>query len=179
MNRYPYYQGHVIAGFLDGQLRSATRDKFSIDSLMFGLYRTVRATSRKVDDSVFAAAAPATIRSAVRDSIAGFVVAGNTIPVTAESFGKCLDVRTEQMYQFDLGDRVVSGVKLGSTADSAGIQNGTRLRGWSWFNGDPKRSASIRVSAGDSTRTIAWLPRSNSAIDVPQITVRAGCRPAS
>jgi predicted metalloprotease with PDZ domain len=186
MNRYPYYQGYTIAGFLDGELTAATSGRFTIDSLMFALYRGVRASGRKVDDAIFASAAPASLRRAVRDSIASFIGAGNTIPVTPGSFGACMDVRSESMYRFDLGfdvtastrDRVVSGVRLGSTADSAGVQNGMRLRGWSWFNGDPKRNALLRIIDGDSIRVISWVPRGDTPIEVPQIVPRADCKPS-
>jgi predicted metalloprotease with PDZ domain len=183
MNRFPYYQGYLVAGFLDGVLRSATRNRFTIDSVMFALYRSVRASGRKVDDTLFASAAPASVRGAVRDSVASFVAAGNTVPVTRSSFGGCIDVKSEAMYRFDLGfdvsastrDRVVSGVRPGSMADSAGIQNGMRLRGWSWFNGDPRRNASIRITDGDSVRTISWTPRGDTAIEVPQISAQTRC----
>jgi len=38
------------------------------------------------------------------------------------------------------------------------------LRGWSWFNGDPTRSASVRVADGDTVRKIEWTPRGNRAV---------------
>jgi predicted metalloprotease with PDZ domain len=183
MNRFPYYQGYLIAGFVDRELRRATNGRFTVDSLLFSIYRRVRGTSRLVDDATFVAAAPAARRPALRDSIASFVVEGHSVPVVEGSFGQCTDVRTIELYSFDLGfdanastrSRVVSGVRAGSTADSAGIKNGMRLRGWSWFNGDPTRSASIRVTDGDSIRTIAWLPRGSAAFSVPQIEPRPGC----
>ena len=180
MNRFPYYQGYLIAGFVDRELRRATNNRFTVDSLLFSLYRRVRGTSRLVDDTAVADAAPASIRRSLRDSISSFVIDGHTVPVLADSFGECTDVRTTEMYPFDLGfdasastrSRVVTGVRAGSTADSAGLKDGMRLRGWSWFNGDPTRSASVRVIEGDSIRTIAWLPRGNSAFTVPQIGPR-------
>jgi len=186
MNRYPYYQGYLIAGFVDRELRRATQGRFTVDSLLFLLYRGVRGTNRLVDDALFVSAAPQAARSALRDSIASFVVEGRTVPVVADSFGGCTVVRTSEMYPFDLGfdanastrSRVVSGVRAGSSADSAGIKDGMRLRGWSWFNGDPTRSASIRVIEGDSIRTIAWLPRGNASFTVPQIESRPECSPS-
>jgi predicted metalloprotease with PDZ domain len=183
MNRFPYYQGYLIAGFVDRELRRATQSGFTVDSLLLSLYRRVRGTSRLVDDAMFADAAPPAIRSSLRDSIASFVVEGHSVPVLESSFGGCTDVRTTEMHPFDLGfdanastrSRVLSGVRIGSTADSAGLEDGMRLRGWSWFNGDPTRSASVRVVDGDSIRTIAWLPRGNESFAVPQILRREGC----
>jgi predicted metalloprotease with PDZ domain len=183
MNRFPYYQGYLIAGFVDRELRRATNDRFTVDSLLFSLYRRVRGTNRLVDAATFAEAAPPTIRRALRDSIASFVVEGHTVPVVEDSFGGCTDVHSTDMYPFDLGfdadastrSRVVSGVREGTTADSAGLKDGMPLRGWSWFNGDPTRSASVRVTEGDSVRTIAWMPRGNSAFSVPQLISPSRC----
>ncbi len=180
MNRFPYYQGYLIAGFLDGELRNATGGRFTIDSLLFAVYRRVRGSSRLVDDSVFTNAAPAIIRGAVRDSIRSFVAEGHTVPVTDRAFDGCLEVRNEPMYPFDLGfdapastrDRVVRGVRPGGTADSAGLRDGMRLRGWSWFNGDPTKAASVRVPDGDTVRTISWMPRGAEPVSVPQLSPR-------
>jgi predicted metalloprotease with PDZ domain len=182
MNRFPYYQGYLIAGFVDRELRRVTNNRFTVDSLLFSLYRRVRGTSRLVDDATFANAAPPALRAALRDSITSFVGRGHSVPVLSSSFGSCTDVRLTEMFAFDLGfdanastrSRVMTGVRVGSTADSAGLRDGMRLRGWSWFNGDPTRSASVRVVEGDSVRRIVWLPRGDTSFSVPQV---APCHP--
>ena len=185
MNRFPYAQGYLIAAFLDGELRSASKNAFTIDSLLFSVFRRARASGKLVDDSMFADAVPLALRPAVRDSVRSFVVAGNTVPVTTRVFGDCVDIRTDQFFPFDLGfdasastrDRVVRGVRAGGAADSAGLRDGMTLRGWSWFNGDPTRSASVRVTEGDSVRKIEWTPRGDRAVSVPQLSLRTDCRP--
>jgi predicted metalloprotease with PDZ domain len=148
MNRFPYTQGYVIAAFLDGELQSATKKRFTIDSLLFAVFRRARASGKLVDDAMFVDGAPPALRTMIRDSIQSFVVAGHLVPVTARAFDECVDVRTEEMFPFDLGfdalastrDRIVQGVRAGGAADSAGLRDGMRLRGWSWFNGDPTRT---------------------------------------
>ena len=184
MNRFPYYQGYLIAGFLDAQLKNAASRRFAIDSLLFALYRRTRTDGRLVDDTMFAAAAPASARDAVRDSIRSFVVEGNTVPVLPGGFADCLEVHTADIYPFDLGfdapastrDRVVRGVRSGSPADSAGLVDGMRLRGWSWFNGDANRPALVRIVDGDTIRIISWTPRGPHAKAVPQLSRRADCK---
>jgi predicted metalloprotease with PDZ domain len=184
INRLPYYQGYLIAAFLDGELQGATAKRFTIDSLLFALYRHVRDTGKLVDDAMFADAAPPGARTAVRDSIQSFVVEGHTVPVTARTFGDCVDIRVEQLFPFDLGfdsqtstrDRVVRGVRGGSPADSAGLRDGMPLRGWSWFNGDPSKPASVRIPDGDTIRKIEWTPRGEQTMSVPQLSPRAECR---
>jgi predicted metalloprotease with PDZ domain len=184
VNRLPYYQGYVIAAFLDGELQGATAKRFTIDSLLFALYRRVRATGKLVDDAMFADAAPPAARAAVRDSIQSFVVEGHTVPVTARAFGDCIDIRVEQQFPFDLGfdsqtstrDRVVRGVRAGSPADSAGLRDGMPLRGWSWFNGDPSKRALVRIADGDTIRKIEWTPRGELTMSVPQLAPRAECK---
>ena len=82
MNRFPYYQGYLIAAFLEGELRSGSKNAFTIDSLLFSVFRRARASGKLVDDALFTDAAPLALRAAVRDSIRSFVVDGNTVPVT-------------------------------------------------------------------------------------------------
>jgi predicted metalloprotease with PDZ domain len=183
MNRLPYTQGYVIAAFLDGELQNASNHHFTIDSVLFAVFRRARASRQFVDDAMFVGGVPAAVRGAVRDSMQSFVVAGHTVPVTARAFGDCVDVRTEEMFPFDLGfdaaastrDRITSGVRAGSAADSAGLRDGMLLRGWSWFNGDASRPASVRVAEGDSVRRIVWMPRGEHSVSVPQL-VRS-CHP--
>jgi predicted metalloprotease with PDZ domain len=185
MNRFPYYQGYVIAAFLDGELQSASAKRFTIDSLLFAVYRKARTSGKLVDDTIFADAAPPALRGGIRDSIQSFVVAGHTIPVTARAFGDCMDVRTEQLFPFDLGfdapsstrDRIVRGVRAGGPADSAGLRDGMRLRGWSWFNGDPTKPAFVRITDGDTIRKIEWTPRGEQTVSVPQLVPRPACHP--
>jgi predicted metalloprotease with PDZ domain len=187
MNRFPYAQGYLIAAFLDGELQTATRKRITIDSLLFEVFRRARASGKLVDDAMFADAAPPALRGVVRDSIQSFVVAGHLVPVTARAFGDCVDIRTDQLFSFDLGfdapvsmrDRVVRGVRAGGTADSAGLRDGMLLRGWSWFNGDPTKPASVRIADGDTVRKIEWEPRSEQAVSVPQLSPRAECRTGS
>ena len=183
VNRFPYYQGYLIAGFLDAQLRSATGNGFTIDSLLLAVYRRASASGRLVDDSTVVAAAPRTVRDAVRDSLRSFIVRGNLVPVASSGFGPCLKVRAEEMYPFDLGfdmprsirDRVVRGVRPGAPADSAGLRDGMQLRGWSWFNGDAAKPASVRITDGDTTRTITWFPRGPRTLSVPQLAALTEC----
>ena len=187
VNRLPYYQGYLIAAFLDDELQGATAKRFTIDSLLFALYRRVRATDKLVDDAMFADAAPSAARAAVRDSIQSFVVEGHTVPVTVRTFGECIDIRVEQQFPFDLGfdsqtstrDRVVRAVRAGSPADSAGLRDGMPLRGWSWFNGDPSKPASVRITDGDTIRKIEWTPRGEQTMSVPQLSLRVECRAGS
>ena len=184
MNRFPYYQGYLIASYLEGELRSGSKNAFTIDSLLFSVFRRARASGKLVDDALFTDAVPLALRAAVRDSIRSFVVAGNTVPVTSRSFGDCVDVRTDQLFPFDLGfdaassmrDRIVRGVRTGGAADSAGLRDGMSLRGWSWFNGDATKPASVRIAEGDTVRKVEWTPRGEQPVAVPQLTTRAECK---
>jgi len=50
------------------------------------------------------------------------------------------------------------------------------LRGWSWFNGDATKPASVRIAEGDTVRKVEWTPRGEQPVAVPQLTTRAECK---
>src|SRR4029078_8218813 len=79
MNRFPYYQGYLIAAYLEGGLRSGSKNAFTIDSLLFSVFRRARASGELRGETMFTDAVPLALRAAVRDSIRSFVVAGNTV----------------------------------------------------------------------------------------------------
>ena len=48
------------------------------------------------------------------------------------------------------------------------------LRGWSWFNGDATKPASVRIAEGDTVRKVEWTPRGEQPVSVPQLALARG-----
>jgi predicted metalloprotease with PDZ domain len=185
MNRFPYAQGYLIAAFLDGELRSASKNAFTIDSLLFSVFRRARASGKLVDDSMFTDAVPLALRAAVRDSVRSFVVAAirsRLQRVSSATAWTSAPISSFPSTSASMRVHRRATESFGAFAREArqtprALRDGMTLRGWSWFNGDP--TSRPLYASPRATR----FARSNGrrvrdrAVSVPQLSLRTDCKP--
>ena len=182
MKVYPYRQGYVFALWLESELMRASAGKFGLDALMRQLYRAVTRSGGVISDSMLLAQVPARYRDRIAAGIAASIDRGEPIPGPAGALGACATLAAADIYQFELGfdvlattrDKIARGVISGGPAARAGLEDGMRLTGWGWYNGDPDREATIRTTDGVAQRILTYLPRSGVPKSVPQFVRDSG-----
>ncbi len=96
---------------------------------------------------------------------------GARLPIPPTLLGKCFSqadvgqVRWDPGFELDgsLPSRVVRGLRVGSRAAKAGLQDGMQIRGLSVYRGDVTKEIDLRVrAAGDTVdRHVIYLPVSD------------------
>ena len=166
VQRLPYLRGDIVAMIMDDAIRRASGSRRNLDDLMREIVADARDGQRVGVDYLidkFAAWSDAATADAIRE----VVVDGDTAQIPRDLFRPCLEVRSEDVYAFDLGfdldrsieERFVMGVREGSAAYAAGLRDGQPLAGWSIHHGDVDRDVVLEVYVFDERRTISYLPR--------------------
>jgi predicted metalloprotease with PDZ domain len=81
-------------------------------------------------------------------------------------YAPCLEVASEDLAGFDLGfdfdasraAKAITGLRAGSAAAQAGLQEGQKVAGWSVSFGDITKPVKLTVVDGGATREIQYVP---------------------
>jgi predicted metalloprotease with PDZ domain len=177
-SRGPYLRGAVIALWLNWQIRQSTRDKFSLDTLLFDLKRENSAHTRGAqnppltNERIFRVARKY-VSSDKLTRLQEYVDGSVTVEAPPSALGPCVGLRMVDMPAFDLGfDRetllgkhLVTGIDVQSEAYKAGLRNGDRVGGMSINWNDPSQPVKLQVA---DKPAIAYYPHGQSAGVVPQ-----------
>jgi predicted metalloprotease with PDZ domain len=176
-----YHRGNVFALRADRALRDASKGKKSMDDVMH----------RLAADSLHAALTDELITGALQAEglpDAGRWIAemreGRPIPLTPASLGKCFTGEVYSSPRFDLGfdfpqsraAKSLRGVDTRSAGYAAGLRDSMPVLGFSFYNSDPTRTATITVAAPDGSRSpISYLPATADSVTLVRFTARPRC----
>lgn len=171
----PYIRGRGIAVWLDGEIRSKSNGKKSLDNVMFDMV----AASRKpitlerilrTADHYLSARARRQLEAAAKKGIVLVPAADAALPGCT-----ALSVSAEQLPLFDLGfdfnaSRIafrVVGVREDGPAYQAGLRNDQKLTHVSVYNGQPDKLAKFTIDVSGEPKVIQYYPR-GKIVSVPQ-----------
>ena len=112
------------------------------------------------------------------------MLAGATVLPPADAFGGCLTRVQKPMRRFDLGfdpevlvspERIVHGLKPGSSAEAAGLRDGDRILNrfpQDAMQGDQEATLTLQLERGEERFAITYLPR-GEAVPTYQWEIRA------
>lgn len=180
----PYDRGSLYFASVDAQIRAASQGKRSLDDLVRHMLAERRA-DRPMDLALWKRLLGQELGAR---GLADFdaMLAGGTVLPPSDAFGPCFERVTRPMKRFDLGfdplilvakDRIVAGLKPGSSAEAAGLRNGDRILNrfpQDALQGDQKAEVTLEVERGGQQLRIAYLPRGETVPGTYQWQARAG-----
>ena len=180
VHKLPYLRGDMAAFLIDHEIRRSSSGAKSLDDLMKELLGRATAEGGPVDNDKLLGLIEEFTSPAFTAGIRKIVIDGETAALPLDLLEPCLEMSMEPMGPFDLGfdfeaskeEKIVTGVKEGSSAFQAGLRDGQRLRGWSVHGSRPDREVELKIQDGEEgERTISYLPQ-GEPIDVPQLSPR-------
>lgn len=179
----PYDRGSLYFASVDAQIRAASGGKHSLDDLVRRMLAERRA-GHAMDLALWKTLLGQELGAR---GIADFeaMLAGRTVLPSADAFGPCFDRVTKPLKRFDLGfdplilvtpDRVVKGLKPGSAAEAAGLQNGDRILNrfpQDGLQGDQHASLTLDIERDGQKRKLTYLPRGET-VDAYQWQAKPG-----
>jgi predicted metalloprotease with PDZ domain len=179
LNNLDHRRGAVLAMWLDTAIRRESRNRSSLDNLMFDLVAQNKAYKSlhhdqpmKLDNRRVFRAISRYIDRDSRKEFRVYVEQGGSIRVPETSLGSCVQSYVEASWKFDLGfdrqstrseEKKVLGVEPGSEAFKAGLRDGQKLVGWSFNFGDPSKEVRLTIDADGDKRVLTYYPRGASA----------------
>jgi predicted metalloprotease with PDZ domain len=182
LDKLPYWRGAVLALWLDWQIRHATRNRKSLDSLMLDLVHQAsgrRPPHKKPDLPLTTERILRTARKYLnadsRRRLRQYVEQGETIPAPESALGACVQLRTDMIPKFDLGmdentlrtKKLVAGVRQDSEAFKAGLRDGQQIIVSSVYWNDPLKPVKLTIRTAEGNRIFQYYPRGSESA-VPQ-----------
>jgi predicted metalloprotease with PDZ domain len=170
-----YVRGPVIALWLDTEIRNESKNKHSLDNVMFDLVRrgNVPLTQNHVLET-----ANHYLNRAAQAKLAEMARPNSPVPTFTGSsvMSGCVQVTIDPVQKFDLGFDIKSsmvshqiiGVREDSSAFLTGLRNGQKFTHVSVYNDHPEKQATFQVQMADGTsQTIEYYP--SMLVTVPQL----------
>ena len=165
-----HVRGRVIALWIDGTIRKESDSRRSLDDVMFDLVR-------QKDQPYTLERILAFINRFLSLTSQGELMAAVsrhgalTMPAQIPILGSCAKATFGDYPMFDLGfdidrsqmTKVVSGVADGGPAFRAGLRDGDKLLGVSYYKHDPDRQARFTIASQDGPKRITYLPQGSPA----------------
>jgi hypothetical protein len=162
----PLLRGRLVALWLDGAIRRESAGRRSLNNVMFDMVRgrSQPLTMNRIFETIdryLSAGTRAEFHRIVQDH-------GDLLPPDpAPALGSCSRLSRENLPTFDLGfdfdgsraANTVTGVEPDGPAFAAGLRNGQPMTGFSVYNGQTDRLATITIRGDAGDRKIAYLPQ--------------------
>ena len=173
----PYDRGGMYFAVLNGKIRRASNGARTLDDLVRTMIVRARA-GHAMTEAVWLDL----LRTEIGEdgpSIHRAMMAGGLMLPESDDFGPCFRRAVKQIRQFDLGfdnasilttPKVIRGLKAGSTAHAAGLQNGDTVSyavALDAVQADVTRMLTLQVTRAGVTSSLTYLPR-GSAVDAYQ-----------
>jgi predicted metalloprotease with PDZ domain len=176
VNQLPDVRGPIVALWLDAQIRSQSKNKSSLDTVMEALVRDAsKHPARELSSERVLQAAGKHLNHGSRAMFRSLVEEGMAIPVPDFPENSCVPLTMDQVSLFDLGfdedvlraKKQISAVKPDSEAFKAGVRDGQEVVGMSIYFGDVSKPVRLTVRSDGGRQTIEYFPR-GKPISVPQ-----------
>ena len=176
----PYGRGRVIAFWLNEQIRRNTKNRSSLDNVMFDL---VRDNDRRLTQKRVLATIDRYLSRPARRQLEQAVQNGGVLQMPPDAFGACAQLSMDKLVLFDLGfdfpvsmkAHRVTGVRPDGPAFRAGLRDGQALQGWSVYNDQPDKEARLDIRVDGAKKSIRYYPRGET-VTMPQYHVRQDAR---
>ncbi len=163
----PYQRGDLVALLVDHAIRERSGGARSLDDLMRELARRARAADVEFSSADLVAAIGEFAGPETAETVRAIVVDGAPIELPPDVGGPELALEPAEIARFDTGfdhersieEGRVSGVRPGSCAERAGLEDGMQVRGWSVHFGRTDVPIEMRVKDGEVERTLSFLPQ--------------------
>lgn len=182
LGKIPYQRGAVLALWLDSQIRHRTRNRKSLDSVMFDLVHQASPNHMKnknkdlpVTTERILQALGKYLSADSRSRLRQYVELGATIPPAESALGPCVQLQTDMIPRFDLGmdentlrtKRLVADVRPDSEAFKVGLRDGQQLIDIVIDLNDPLTLVKLTVRTAEGNRIFEYYPRGSMSA-VPQ-----------
>jgi hypothetical protein len=169
----PYDRGSMYFAGEDARIREASRGQRSMDDLFFQI-DALRKAGEPFTPQVWEDLITAELGDEARSRFQAMMAGALQIP-PSDAYGPCFTREEEPSRVFQLGfdaatlssgERIVSGLVEGSTAEAAGLRNGDRILepvALEAVQSDPTRTLTLSVGRGEQTFTVEYLPRGEEA----------------
>ena len=165
----PYDRGSLYFAKVDADIRAASGGARSLDDIVRAMLAERRA-GRSMNLDLWKRLLEAELgEGGIRDFEA--MLAGETVLPPADAFGPCFTRVQKPLRRFDLGfdpevlvspDRIVRGLKPGSTAEAAGLRGGDRILNrfpQDAMQGDQQATLTLQIERGEERLAVTYLPR--------------------
>ncbi len=180
----PYQRGFLFAALTDHRVRTATKGKFDLDDVLFGMKRDADAGGDR----------PPPVRQSfatnmrkfgvdVTGDIERIIEKGETIALPSDVWGTCGPVSTSEIAEFDRGfdgqrtlanRNIVVGVDPNGPAYAAGLRDGVLiLRLDLGQGGDSRVPLVYRIAEKESVREIRYLPAGKRRVSIQEFLLKA------
>jgi predicted metalloprotease with PDZ domain len=178
VRRMGYLRGDVVAMRLDHALRSESDGRATLIDLLCELQGEATATGERFDSERLLARMAERIDGETAAELRRVVFDGAIASLPGDVFGAGYQIVVEERATFDPGfdlrasirDRRVVGLRSGSRAAEAGLEEGSILSGLSVETGRTDREAEVTIETEAGQRTIRYLPV-GPPIELPVVSV--------
>jgi predicted metalloprotease with PDZ domain len=169
----PYVRGRVIALWLDGEIRTESGDKSSLDNVMFDM---VHEADKPLTQARILQTASRYLKPDARRELDQSVEQMASLEgLAGDALGPCAHLSIDLLPTFDLGldfsastaAHRLTGVRVDGPAFKAGLRDGERLTRWSVYFDQPDKRARFIVQTESGAQTIEYYPRGKTLM-VPQ-----------
>jgi predicted metalloprotease with PDZ domain len=180
VQKLPYQRGALLAAVLDARAR---QHGSSLDPVMREMRRRASGTDRRLHaDELFPIVYRKIVGVDASDLIARHMIAGEPLPLAADTLGACFRVEDRELPAFERGwdaeatrkaGQVITGLSPGSAAYAAGLRDGMKLVELaSGRPGDPSIEYVVRVQPPEGPeRIVRFFPAGKTRIAQQQVTV--------
>lgn len=178
----PYVFGDLLMILVDREIHRSSRGTANIRDLVARLLEKVGHRSRgRISWAAFRDTLRQLTSEAFTQRIERLVEGRQPVRFPDDLFASCVQVAEAPIWEFAPGmdlvgsieERRVRGVLKHGPAWEAGLRNGESLLEWSVQWGRSDVPVNLVVAAGEATRSVTFLPRGDSVVDVTQRVVEA------
>lgn len=167
----PYDRGSLYFAHIDAKIREASSDKRSVDDLLLSMFER-RNNGETMTKEMFLELLEEELGPSAVKEFESIIIQGEDFVPHSDAFGPCFKRIPTKIHVFELGfderktlyssEKKVTGLKSGSAAEQAGLQNGDLILNkinLKALRRDENLTLKLKVKRGDKVLEIEYLPR--------------------
>ena len=166
----PYDRGSLYFAHIDAKIRAASEESRSLDDIILEMFDR-RNNGEKLTKEMWLELLENELGPSAIDEFESVIIKGEDFVPDTDAFGPLFERIPAKLHVLELGfderktlyssDRIVIGLKKGSAAEKAGLQNGDRLLNninMSKLRRDNKLKLKLEIQRGEQELVIEYLP---------------------